>query len=378
MKIVYCIAGTYNSGGMERVLANKANWLTAHGHEVTIVTSDQRGRKPFFALDSRIRCFDLGIDYEATNSRSFFTKFSRYPLKKWRHRRRLSKLLRRLRPDITVSMFCGEASFLPSIADGSRKVLEVHFSRFKRLQYGRRGLWRLADRWLSRADLLTARRFDRFVTLTRQDSAYWSGIDDIEVIPNAVSFETDDTADTSSRTVIAVGRLSHQKGFDRLLDAWAEAVAANPGWQLKIYGSGPLRQQLQQRIDELGISSSAHICAPVGDIRGAYLEASILAMTSRYEGLPMALIEAQTCGLPIVAMSCKCGPADVVSDGVDGWLTPDDDTAAFASRLSQLMADSDMRRRFALRARENSRRFATDRIMARWTDLFHRLTSSPQ
>lgn len=67
MRIVYCIAGTYNSGGMERVLANKANYLASHGYEVFIITTDQRGKQPFFSLDERIRCYDLGINYEENN-----------------------------------------------------------------------------------------------------------------------------------------------------------------------------------------------------------------------------------------------------------------------------------------------------------------------
>lgn len=168
MKIIYCIAATYNSGGMERVLANKVNWLTRHaGVECIVVTSDQCGRKPFFEFDKRVRHIDLGINYEANNGRGFLNKLIGYPLRQWRHRRRLSALLRREKADITVSMFCNEAALLPDIKDGSRKLLEVHFSRFKRLQYGRTGVWAIADRLRSRGDLRTARRYDRFVTLTR-------------------------------------------------------------------------------------------------------------------------------------------------------------------------------------------------------------------
>ena len=134
MKIVYCIAGTYNSGGMERVLANKANYLVRKGYEVVIVTTDQRGQKPFFSLDQCICCYDLGINYEENNGKSFVNKLIHYPFKQWKHKKRLSALLKELKADIEISMFCNDASLLPSIQDGSRKVLEIHFSRFKRLQ----------------------------------------------------------------------------------------------------------------------------------------------------------------------------------------------------------------------------------------------------
>ena len=121
MKILYSIAGTYNSGGMERVLANKANWLVAHGHEVIIVTTDQRGESPYFPLDARIKCYDLAINYEENNGKSFLNKLIHYPFKQWKHKVRLTALLKELRPDIVISMFCNDDSFIPSIKDGSKR-----------------------------------------------------------------------------------------------------------------------------------------------------------------------------------------------------------------------------------------------------------------
>ena len=158
MRIVYCIAGTYNSGGMERVLANKANYLVSHGYEVFIITTDQRGKQPFFSLDERIRCYDLGINYEENNGKSLLNKIIHYPFKQWKHWKRLSELLRELRADIAISMFCNDVSFLWKIKDGSRKILEIHFSRYKRLQYGRKGAWKLADQWRSRMDEKTVKK----------------------------------------------------------------------------------------------------------------------------------------------------------------------------------------------------------------------------
>ena len=104
MRIAYLIAGTYNSGGMERVLANKANYLVAHGYEVIIITTDQRGQKPFFHLDQRIKCYDLGINYEENNGKSFFNKVMHYPFKQWKHKKRLSELLNKLHADVVVNV----------------------------------------------------------------------------------------------------------------------------------------------------------------------------------------------------------------------------------------------------------------------------------
>lgn len=121
MHLIYLIAATHNSGGMERVLANKANYLVAHGYDVSIVTTDQRGLKPFFPLDERIKCYDLGINYEVNNGKSFFNKLLHFPFKQWKHKIRLTKLLKQLGADIVISMFCNDASILPRINDGSKR-----------------------------------------------------------------------------------------------------------------------------------------------------------------------------------------------------------------------------------------------------------------
>lgn len=370
MRIVYCIAGTCNSGGMERVLANKANYLVKHGYEVSIVTTDQRGEKPFFSLDERIPCYDLGINYEENNGKSFFHKLIHYPFKQYKHKKRLSALLKRLKADVVISMFCNDASFLPSIQDDSRKVLEIHFSRFKRLQYGRKGLWKWADEYRSKQDVKVASRFDRFVVLTEEDKGYWGDLKNLCVIGNARTFVSSQPASLKNKKVIAVGRYSYQKGFDRLISAWSKVCQEVDGWKLHLVGDGELRESLQQQINELNLSESVVLGKAETDMLSVYQNASILAMSSHYEGLPMVLLEAQTVGLPIVSFACKCGPRDVVEDGVDGFLVEEGDVDALANRLLMLMNDEKLRKRMGAMAFSRSERYTEERIMKQWLDLF--------
>lgn len=370
MKILYSIAGTYNSGGMERVLANKANWLVAHGHEVIIVTTDQRGEPPYFPLDARIKCYDLAINYEENNGKSFLNKLIHYPFKQWKHKARLTALLKELRPDIVISMFCNDASFIPSIKDGSKKILEIHFSRFKRLQYGRKGLWRLADWWRYKTDAKVVSRFDKFVVLTHEDKEYWGNLRNMCVIPNARTFEVNQPATLEAKKVVAVGRLNHQKGFDRLIYAWSIVDNVVSGWKLQIVGDGELRKQLQYNIRELGLSNQINIGRAEKDMMSVYKDASILAMSSRYEGLPMVLLEAQAAGLPIVSFDCKCGPKDVIENGVDGFLVEDGDIEQLAQKLVVLMQDANLRKQMGSAAYAHSERYSEERIMKQWTDLF--------
>lgn len=374
MKILYCIAGTCHSGGMERVLTNKANYLVRHGYEVVVVTTDQQGLPPFFPLDKRIRCIDLHVNYEENNGKSFLNKLWHYPWKQYRHKKRLREVLCQEQPDIAISMFCNDAGFITQLDDGSKKLLEIHFSKFKRLQYGRKGLWRLADLWRSQQDENTVTRFDKFVVLTEEDKGYWGDLSNITVIPNALTFSTPQRASLSNKKVIAVGRYTYQKGFERLIEAWQTVAPRFPDWQLDIVGEGEERETLQRQINAYGLERQIALVSPTKEVEKLYLEASLLVLSSRYEGLPMVLLEAQAFGLPIVACRCKCGPADVVTDGEDGFLVADGDTQELAQRMMALMADEALRQQMGRKAKVASHRYDEENVMKQWTDLFDSLT----
>lgn len=374
MKIIYLIAATHNSGGMERVLSNKANLLMAHGYDISIVTTDQRGLKSFFALDERIKCYDLGINYEENNGKSFFNKLLHFPFKQWKHKIRLTKLLKELKADIVVSMFCNDASILPRINDGSKKVLEVHFSRFKRLQYGRKGLWKIADEWRSRNDEQVVARFDRFVVLTQEDRTYWGDIPNIQVISNARTYTFSHPVTLNNKTVLAVGRYSHQKGFERLIDAWKLVCQKVDDWQLLIVGDGELRQDLLRQIEANGLNEKIVLKKVQAEkMPDVYIHASIFALSSRYEGLPMVLLEAQAAGLPIVSFDCKCGPKDLIENGVNGFLVEEGNVDALACRLLVLINDKNLRTEMGQAAYRHSALYAEELIMKQWEDLFQQI-----
>lgn len=373
MRIAYCIAATYNSGGMERMLSLKANELVERGHEVCVITTDQRNQKPFFNFNPSIRHFDLNINYEENNGKSIFNKILHYPGKQRRHRKALSALLSRLKPDVTVSMFCNEASILHNIKSGGAKILEIHFSRFKRLQYGRKGIWGIIDRLRNNNDKRIAAKYNRFAVLTEEDAALWGKLPNMTVIPNfCKTLENPALADMSAKRVIAVGRISYQKGFDRLLQAWALVIKKFPDWKLTVFGGGDKAEKdnLLKLADSFGIAGSFELLPPVKDIQKEYAKSSILAMTSRYEGLPMVLVEAQQQGLPIVSFDCKCGPKDVILPGRNGLLVKEGDVEGFAQALEKLMSDTDLRNRMQRESLENIKRFDKNLIMDKWESLF--------
>lgn len=379
MKIVYCIRATYNPGGMERVLLNKVRYLVERlGWDVSIVTTDQQGRPPFYPFPKEVRMTDLGIDYADDNDKGALKKICGYLRRRKLHRQRLERLLRKERADIVVSLYPSESSFIPSINDGSKKVLELHYCKYFRLQYGRSGLIGLIDRLRTKQDEKIARRFDRFVVLTEEDKGYWGDWGKIEAISNAVRINKGRSSSLLNHRVIAVGRLDYQKGFDRLIKAW-KIVKDNPffpDWRLDIFGQGEWYDMLQNMINERGLYDSISINEPTNKIMEEYANSSLIVMTSNYEGFGMVLVEAMSCGVPAVAFDCKCGPRDIISHGENGLLVKDGDINGLADAMTRLMGDDDLRRRMGTEARKVTETYSEERIMAKWVEMFRSLVAT--
>lgn len=379
MKLLYTIHSLYNPGGMERVLLNKIGWLRRNTEwEILVVTTDQKGRDLFFPLPEGVRMVDLGVNYSDDNGKSFICKVAGYFRRRRLHRKRLTELLMEERPDVVDCLYPGECSFVPDIRDGSRKVMELHQSKMFHYQYNRSGLLGLADRYRARTDERLVRRFDRFVVLTEEDARMWGEIPGMRVIPNAAKDICDGmrpdagVASSDACRVIAVGRLDYQKGFDRLIDAWA--LVRKDGrfddWRLDIFGQGEWKEMLQRKIRTLGVGDSARLNAPVKEIAAEYAESSMLVMSSHYEGFPMVMVEAMSAGLPVVTFDYKCGPKDIIDDGRNGLLVKEGDIRGLADAMMSLMASPATLRRMSAEAKKVTERFSEEKVMGMWVRLY--------
>jgi glycosyltransferase involved in cell wall biosynthesis len=183
-------------------------------------------------------------------------------------------------------------------------------------------------------------------------------------------------AELEAPVVVGAGRLRYQKGFDRLLRAFAPVAAAHPGWRLRIFGEGEKRAHLEALAAELGIADHVALPGRVRDLRGELEEASIFALSSRFEGLPMVLLEAMSQGLAIVSFDCRTGPRELLEDGRDGVLVPDGDEAALSRALLELVEDRERRRRLGAAARERARELSLGAVGARWDALLDELLAA--
>lgn len=350
MKIVYCINGTYNSGGMEKVLCNKANYFSEQlGYDVTIITTEQKGRENFFNFSNKIRFIDLGINYDDDKNKNIFIRLYKSHKRRKVHSAKLMEVLEDIRPDICISMFDRDFSFLYKIKDGSKKILEFHFCKkmkvieqknivMKTIQYVRVNTWKNI-----------VKKYDKFVVLTEEDKNDWGVLNNITVIPNSISLTNNEHAKLQNKKVLCIGRASYQKGFDLLLKAWAIIEKEHKDWQLTIVGGGN-KEYMVDLIKKLRIENSVILKQPTTEISKEYLDASVYVMSSRYEGLPMVLIEALNYGLPIVAFACPCGPKDIIKNNDCGILVEKSNIKELSLAINRIIENKDERLRMGERA----------------------------
>ena len=377
LPVTFLMYDSSGHGGVARTVVNLANHLVEH-RDVRVISLFRHVETPAFPLDPRV-AHEVLLDLPAGLRRKDRlragrpTRLTPEPSEKRMSRltdRVLTKALSALGPGILVST-------RPSLhlaatqwaADGVRLVGQDHKNFATRFANGKQ------------AEVLrtTVPLLDAYVVLTHADADDYRralpGMDTpVEVIRNALPWppaETPAPLDTS--VVVAAGRLAREKGFARMIDAFAPVARAHPDWRLDIYGDGAERSSLTQHVHRLGIDDQVGLPGYTHDFRRVLAGASAYAMTSRAEGFPMVLIEAMSAGVPLVAMDCPRGPGEIVDDGKNGFLVGDGDVAGFTAALTRMVEDDDLRRSCGRQAHQDARQYAPDVVLEEWLHLFERL-----
>lgn len=376
-KIVYCTPALYSAGGVERIVSFKASYFAEHlGHDVTIIVTEGKGRSSFFPLSDQVKVVNLELGFEELWTASFFKKVILYLQKQWKFRRMLRAELMRIRPDFTISMLRREINFITGIHDGSKKIGELHVNRsnYRNFEANDTNLLKkvFARIWMGSL-VEKLKKLDRLVVLTEKNKDAWPELSNLVVIPDPLPIQSKTSADVHTKRVITIGRYAYQKGYDMLIRAWAEVEKRFPDWQLSIYGMGD-QSSCRQLISDLGVDPQRCLLnGAVSDVCQEYMNSSVFILSSRFEGFGLVLIEAMSCGLPVVSFDCHTGPDEIISDGHDGFLVPANDIHALSKKLMTLMGDEELRRRFSENARLSSRKYDADKIASQWTLLFSQL-----
>ena len=370
MKILIFIH-SLSAGGAERVTALLANHWASQGLQVVIVTLASRSLDRY-SLNGAIDRVELE---RAGDSQTAFAGLRA-------NVERISALRRTLgdqKPDIALAMMTNSNVLLALASIGLRDIRTVGAERIypPRVAVGmawsilRSAVYGLLDAMV--AQTVTTRDWIMTHTSARN----------VNVIPNPVVWPLErvppvvdpaSIGDTGRNRLLAVGRLVHQKGFDILVDVFAELAPRFPDWELVIIGQGPDRAALKARIESHSLGARVFLAGDIGNIGDWYESADMFVLSSRFEGFPNALAEAMSYGLPVVSFDCETGPRDLIEDHVTGLLVAGGDGAALGDGLAQMMGDESLRARIGARATAVRDRYTLNAVGDKWLALFRSLT----
>jgi GalNAc-alpha-(1->4)-GalNAc-alpha-(1->3)-diNAcBac-PP-undecaprenol alpha-1,4-N-acetyl-D-galactosaminyltransferase len=360
MRLTLVIPSLY-SGGAERVLSIIANYWASKGWKVTLLTFCGN-QPPFYDLDSKISYIPLHIARDSSNLIAA-VKNNLYRIFK------LRLAITASNPDIVIS-FMSEANVTTLLATRGLNVPVLVSERNNpKIRLTKSSIWvklrQLTYPFAQRVIVQTKRALNYFPSSLKNR---------ICVIPNPVLLPPNKPCKPQKlfnklpgqKLLIAVGRLESQKGFDLLLQAFANLKDDFSEWQLVILGEGILHLDLTELCHQLQLNGRVYFLGRVKNIYEFLQEADIYVMSSRFEGFPNALCEAMASGLPVISTDCPNGPREIIRDGIDGLLVPNEDVLALTSAIKLLMSDEEKRKNLATNASEIAERFSIDKIMEMW------------
>ena len=346
IKLLYITNGITGSGGLERVLSIKASLLADEfGYEVHILSLNEADTEAFFSFSKRIIRHSVKV---GGNPLQYL----------WQYCKGLRNKVKEIGPDVISVCDDGLKGFLiPKILGNSIPVIyERHASVLLNNSP--------CQHWIMKQ---LSPSFIKFIVLTPGSLKDWPA-DNTAVIPNPVSFYPKHSAELAAKRVIAVGSHSYNKGYDLLLNIWKKIEADFPDWQLDIYGK--YKDDTVQKLAQTLHLKKVYFYPPVSNIEEKFLESSVLVFPSRSEGFGMVIIEAMACGLPIVSFDCPHGPADIITDGTDGFLISNGNVEMFSRRLNKLMSNHQLRIDFGTNGKITSEMYLSQNILEKWDELF--------
>lgn len=371
MRLLYICDALAVYGGLERVLIEKANWLAKQeGYEVCLLTVNQGEHPVSFPLHPDVQSEDLGIQFHQQYQLPFCRRFF---LNRQLHRLFRERLAYKIQEKASDVIICTRLDYIRdviSVKGDKPLVFESHSLCLASHFEGDGLLRRIHIRYLQ----LAVRKAAMTVALTQGDAEEWRKLTPrVCVIPNVVHLNDSGLySDCTAKSAIFVGRFSKQKDVGSLLHIWRLVHERFPDWCLHIYGGyGEEQDSILAKIQQMDADIQVH--ETTSNMMAEYRESSISLMTSSYEPFGLVLPEAMSCGLPVVAFDCPYGPADIITDGTDGFLISMNKRDDFVNRVCHLMDHFDLRIKMGKSGIESSKRYAECCIMPLWKQLFDRL-----
>ncbi len=380
MKIGYLVFNLDGMGGTSRSAITQANAL-AGDHQVTLLSVTRSGERPHYEIDERVKVTYLvdvredqdpgvpGVELSPSRARSLHQRESLLVPERWDGQFTalcdvgLEHVLPRLKLDVLVTVTPGLlAAAIQLLPPEPVVVHQEHRSTSDRSS----GLEPLLN-FAPRADVVavfTPAMAD-WVREQLGDSA-----PAIAIVPNPLPLGFTPRSRLDNPLIVAAGRLVNEKQYSRLIEAFGQVADQLPTWKLRIYGTGPKRQELLRQVRKLGLFDRVELPGAVADMRGEWAKASISALTSRAEGFPLSVQEAMAAGVPVASYDCASGPREIIQHGVNGLLVSPESIAGMAAALLRLATDVDLRRHLGEGAYRTSRQYDAFAIAERWVAIF--------
>ncbi|NJL61131.1 MAG: glycosyltransferase family 4 protein [Methylacidiphilales bacterium] len=357
MRLTFIIS-SLSHGGAERVMSIMANYWVKKGWKVTILTFAGAEMLPDYDLDERVTHIPLGLMSDSYDLISGL----------WNNIHRILRLrdaIYNSKPDVVIS-FIDTVNVLTLIASKNLKIPVLVSERNNPAKYYIGNTWEKLRNWtyLS-ADRIVVQTQRIYDCLSPQLQARACVIPN-PILSTPIRKHQHLSKGSDDFSLIAMGRLNEQKGFDLLIQAFAKIKDKHPKWKLTILGEGSLRSQLEAIRDSLGLSQHVYFPGRVKNPSDYLLEADLFVLSSRFEGFPNALCEAMACGRPVISFDCDTGPREIIRNGVDGMLVPNEDVFALTQAMDSLMSDQKKRQNLAAKAPEVVTKFSLDKVMEIW------------
>lgn len=355
--MIYLLLDTItNRAGTERAVINLANNLHANGHRVSLVSVCTKEGEPSFQVEKGIEVHHLGIRLYGNALARKTVYFKAY--------RRIKALYKKREPVLLIGTNIFINTILSQISNRGR----IFTIGCEHISYD------IARPITKRMRGFLYSGLDAVVALTKRDQqsfeAILRGRSKAYVIPNQVSFTTVQRDATTHKQMLAIGRLTYQKGFEFMIEDASRVLRERPDWKLIIVGDGENESMLRKEIASRNMESQIEIHPSTPEIRKYYESSAIYLMTSRFEGLPMVLLEAEAYALPIISYDCPTGPRELIETGRNGFLVPMEAHEDFADKLRLLMDDETLRKKMGQESELMVKSYSPANIYECWKKLF--------
>lgn len=361
MNILFLI-GSLQSGGAERVASILCGQFAEEGINVSLVTGASVS-SDFYTTPSNVNRFDLGFNYSCSRLFRFFEEVRRLKL--------IVDAVNRTSPDILIGStadFAIRVGFLKRLRLIPKSIGVIgceHNTYFAIKSLPKRLIRSFSYRGLDRLVVLTAREFRNYKKI-KENLVQINN-------PLGVSGPCQEKVLNKPPKLLAVGRLTKQKGYERLLKVCDTLSRRGLDFHLNILGDGELLNTIQDEISRFNLTGKVTLLGNKKDVDKYYQAADVFVMTSYWEGLPMVIPEAMSFGLPIVCFDCETGPREILFDGKYGVLVKDDDIEEYVNRLGFLIKDVKLYAHYSKLSCQRALHFRASAIAPQWYQLFERV-----